>query len=134
LIRQTLSGLWKDTRPPGDFTLSPAASVSPAVFSLALFLTVIIVSERPVLGQEELELATKSKNSGADRKEKDGLDRGAKDDWEALKIVLDELPSLKQRVLHKLRELKKRKSDGDIKVSRKEQKDYLREKQREKSK
>ena len=79
-------------------------------------------------------MATKSKNSGADRKEKDGLDRGAKDDWEALKIVLDELPSLKQRVLHKLRELKKRKSDGDIKVSRKEQKDYLREKQREKSK
>ena len=34
---------------------------------------------------------------------------GARDDWEALKIVLDSLPSLKQRVLHKLRELRARK-------------------------
>ncbi len=36
-------------------------------------------------------------------------DNGARDDWEALKIVLDRLPSLKQRVLHRLRELKNKK-------------------------
>ena len=68
------------------------------------------------------------KEAGSD---KESMDRGAKDDWEALKVVLDELPSLKQRVLHKLRELQKRKTDADIKVSRREQKDYLREKQRQ---
>ena len=34
-------------------------------------------------------------------------ERGAKDDWEALKIVLDQNPALKQRVLHKMRDLRK---------------------------
>lgn len=76
--------------------------------------------------------AKKTKDGKKDaEKGKEAMDRGAKDDWEALKVVLDELPSLKQRVLHKLRELQKRKTDADIKVSRREQKDYLREKQRQ---
>ena len=41
---------------------------------------------------------------------------GARDDWEALKIVLDSLPSLKQRVLHKLRELRNKKGTGTPKM------------------
>ncbi|MCB9228477.1 MAG: hypothetical protein H6618_02610 [Deltaproteobacteria bacterium] len=61
-------------------------------------------------------------------------DKEARDDWEALKILLDSMPSLKQRVLHKLRELKNRKENEQIKVSRKEQMDYMREKHRNQGK
>ncbi len=55
-------------------------------------------------------------------------ERGAKDDWEALKIILDGLPSLKQRVLHKLRELvHKNRSEVDKKISAQAQQNYIRE-------
>ena len=49
-------------------------------------------------------------------------ERGANDDWEALKIILDELPSLKQRVLHRLRELKDERSSktSGVTVSKRE--------------
>ena len=40
-------------------------------------------------------------------------ERVANDDWEAIKILLDAHPSLKQRVLHKLREMKAKKIDKD---------------------
>jgi hypothetical protein len=35
-----------------------------------------------------------------------GKDRGARDDWEALQIVLQNHPTLRMRVLHRLRALK----------------------------
>ena len=69
----------------------------------------------------------RQKNSASGRENEAGRGKGAKDDWEALKILLDGMPSLKQRVLHKLRELKARGSDADIKVSRKARQDYMRE-------
>ena len=53
--------------------------------------------------------------------------RGASDDFEAIKIILDSMPSLKKRVFHKLRELKTK--EKDKKVSSKE----IRESQRNQS-
>lgn len=52
--------------------------------------------------------------------------RGASDDFEAIKILLDSMPSLKQRVLHKLRELQNKEKEKEIKVTSQE----LRESQR----
>lgn len=54
-------------------------------------------------------------------------ERGSKDDWEALKIVLDELPALKQRVLHRMRALIKKNEEADKKISKKATQAYLRE-------
>lgn len=68
-----------------------------------------------------------------EKKDRKQLERGASDDWEAIKLILDGLPSLKQRVLHKLRALKNKEDEQTV-FSKKEQKDYKREKQREKKK
>lgn len=56
-------------------------------------------------------------------KDNEENERGTKDDWETLKVILDQSPSLKQRVFYKIRELRnamnKRKNDG-IKISKKD--------------
>lgn len=57
------------------------------------------------------------------KKEKQEVDRGAKDDWEAIKIVLDSLPSLKQRVLHHIRSMRDVQKGVGPKVSLKQQRD-----------
>lgn len=44
-------------------------------------------------------------------------ERGSKDDWEALAIIMDEMPSLKQRVLHKIREIKRDRKNKEKGVS-----------------
>lgn len=58
-----------------------------------------------------------------DKKVKKKDDRGAKDDWEALKIVLDQTPSLKQRVLYKIRQMRN-KPDQNSQVTLKQQRDF----------
>ncbi len=62
-----------------------------------------------------------------DKRKEISKERGAKDDWEALKIILDNLPSLKQRVLHKLRELVHKNNEVDKKISQQAKQSYLRE-------
>lgn len=56
-------------------------------------------------------------------------DRGAKDDWEAVKLILDENPGLKNRVLFKLRELRKKAASGNVGYSAKEAKELQRQEQ-----
>jgi hypothetical protein len=58
-----------------------------------------------------------------DQNKKKEKDRGAKDDWEALKLVLDEHPALKQRVIHKLKSLIEEGKEEPLKISKKEQRD-----------
>ena len=61
-----------------------------------------------------------------DNKNSPTLDRGANDDWEALKLLLDDHPSLKQRVIHKMRELMKKSDDGEaVSFSLKETRELL---------
>ena len=54
-------------------------------------------------------------------KDKKRADRGASDDWEALQMVLSDNPSIRQRVLHRLRALKRladdRRSKKNILIS-----------------
>ena len=61
-------------------------------------------------------------------------DRGAKDDWEAIKLVLDEHPSLKQRVLYHIRAMQSQRVEGgDLGISKKQQReDRLRNKNKKK--
>ncbi len=60
--------------------------------------------------------------------------RGAKDDWEAIKLILDDLPSLKQRVLFRIRELRKVPIDQRKAYSVKETREIaLKEQQRKKN-
>lgn len=61
--------------------------------------------------------------SSNEKKERKEMDRGAKDDWEAIKIVLDSLPSLKQRVLYHIRAMRDAKKGEGPKVSLKQQRD-----------
>lgn len=61
--------------------------------------------------------------------EKNELTKGAKDDWESIKLILEGMPSLKQRVLHKIREFKNRGKE-EKKVSAKEARDYKRNQQK----
>lgn len=72
-----------------------------------------------------------AKNKEEKEKDRSLHSRGAKDDWEALKIVLEDLPSLRQRVLHKLRDLKNKKArDNTVKISAREQREMNRSKNR----
>ena len=81
-------------------------------------------------------MATQEKKTGKlfdqQEEEDDGKskakERGTKDDWESLKVVLESLPALKQRVLHKLRALRDKDPDAERqKISRQAQADYRRE-------
>jgi hypothetical protein len=58
-------------------------------------------------------------------------ERGTKDDWETLKVILDSMPSLRARVLFKLKDLRsgidKRRegsSGGSISISKKESQNF----------
>lgn len=49
--------------------------------------------------------------------------RGAKDDFEVVKMILEDNPNLRSRVLHKLREIREGRGKADstsVRVSRKE--------------
>ncbi len=52
-------------------------------------------------------------------KEKDRkrADRGASDDWEVIQMILSENPSIRQRVLHRLRALKRQNTERIAKKS-----------------
>lgn len=67
------------------------------------------------------------------RKDRKQLDRGASDDWEAIKLVLEGLPALKQRVLHRIRSMKNKQAE-EIKVSARDAKEYQRARSQEKKK
>lgn len=62
---------------------------------------------------------------------KEKSERGSRDEWEAIKIILDEQPSLKRRVLQKIRSIKARQNTDDTEreVSQKQTKEFLRSEQ-----
>ena len=62
-----------------------------------------------------LVMAKNTKEEG----DENSLTKGAKDDWEALSLILEALPALKSRVLHKIREFKSRGSE-EIKVNKRD--------------
>lgn len=67
----------------------------------------------------------KTKSPDKEDKEKKKVERGSKDDWEAIKIILDQHPSLKQRVLHKIRAIKDAaKNKHPTQISIKQQRDF----------
>ena len=80
-----------------------------------------------------LSMSEREQQEKQKRKERKQMDRGAADDWEAVKMVLEGLPALKQRVLHRIRTMKNKQQD-QIKVSAREAKEYQRLRSQEKKK
>jgi hypothetical protein len=67
-----------------------------------------------------------------DKEREKNQDRGARDDWEAIKLVIEAFPNLKQRVLRRISELRNRKRDSPINISMQDQVDYRRETKKKK--
>lgn len=76
-----------------------------------------------------------SKKDSAEEKKEKYKSRGAKDDFEALKIILEDHPNLRSRVLHKLREVREARNQDttkSVKINRRDLEDLTRASNRQK--